>query len=299
MKLWLRIIRYSLSMPSVFLTVLLTSVVSLPVCAQDVDLSSKMADDFTGSPPSRSDVANVTDVTAPSPLEMPLDVQLDPLNSPHPVPWGWVLETHQDVSSRHQSGVRYYRSPALISPDGAYAAYSRIQLHVEPELYLSRVSSIMFLENLQTGNLQMVAAASQFAENLLLNSDRVFKSGAIAMLMPVSWTEDSTQILARQFEGIFSSSDLSDYAVVWDRTQDSTHVLAPTHSPYDIAVLMGWSRAKPDQILFQAGSFGDDALSLWSVDLQGQTQFAVADQPLVIGERVMSWWSGPQAYYLP
>uniref|UniRef100_A0ACD5GTM1 Uncharacterized protein n=1 Tax=Desertifilum tharense IPPAS B-1220 TaxID=1781255 RepID=A0ACD5GTM1_9CYAN len=47
--------------------------------------------------------------------------QIDPLNSPYPVPWNWVMATYTEVSNTRGTGVRYYRSPSLISPDGRYA----------------------------------------------------------------------------------------------------------------------------------------------------------------------------------
>jgi hypothetical protein len=62
---------------------------------------------------------------------------------------------------------------------------------------------------------------------------------------------------------------------------------------------LGWSDSNPDQVLFQAGSFGEQEWSLWSVDLQGQTYFASSDRPLVVGQQVTTLLSGPQAYYSP
>lgn len=54
------------------------------------------------------------------------------------------MTTHADLSSE-RVGLRYYRSPSLVSPDGLYAAYSRMQMQVQLELYRSRVSSVMSL----------------------------------------------------------------------------------------------------------------------------------------------------------
>jgi hypothetical protein len=331
---------FSRWMRPICLSILFSSVVSLPGIAQELQSTNPLLDHLSQSkraslgemleaegnlleevsiisalprfvPSANAERANNADANGallepavqplalePDPLK-PDPVQLDPLNSPHPVPWNWVLATHQQASELNQAGTRYYRSPSLISPDGEYAAYSRIQLHVEPELYRSRVSSVMFLENLRNGDLQMVAAASSFAEHLLLTRDRILKPGAIAMMVPVSWTEDSHQMLAREFEGFFSSSDISDYAVVWDRETREARTVAPTHDTYSTAILLGWSDSNPDQVLFQAGSFGEQEWSLWSVDLQGQTYFASSDRPLVVGQQVTTLLSGPQAYYSP
>lgn len=90
--------------------------------------------------------------------------QLDPLGSPHPIPWNWVMTTYADVRLQ-RAGLRYYRSPSLVSPDGKYAAYSRMQMQVQPELYRSRLSSVIFVENLQIGELQVINANSPLADN--------------------------------------------------------------------------------------------------------------------------------------
>lgn len=241
-----------------------------------------------------------TEPSAHPPAPMPTDlspVQLDPLNSPHPVPWEWVLSTHEEVSAATEQGIRYYRSPALLSPDGLYAAYSRIQFQIEPELYRSRVSSVLFLENLRTGDLRVISGQSPFVQGMLRSPDRRLNPGAITMLMPVSWTEDSSQVLAREFEGWFSSSDLSDYALVWDRDDNTTYTLAPNHVGYTTAVLLGWSQNQPDQILFRAGTIGEEPWPLLAVTLQGETYLATEDQPLIIGQKKPSFWAGPQAHF--
>jgi hypothetical protein len=263
-------------MPWVFLAVFFSSVVSFPGFAQDATVSH----------PPTPVTDTLTDALTDDVTSEPPSVQLDPLNSPHPVPWNWVLAAHEEATAHAQWGTRYYRSPALVSPDGQYAAYSRIQFQMESDLYRSRVSSIMFLENLTTGNLKMVAASTSFAENLLKTPDRLLRPGAIAMLMPVSWTKDSNRILAREFEGFFSSSDLSDYAVVWDRRANETYTIAPTSTAYSTAILLGWSHNHPDRVLFQAGNIGEEPWPLWQVGLGGQTQIASEDQPLVVGTQV-------------
>ncbi len=100
----------------------------------------------------------------------------DPLDSPHPVPWNWVLETNENLKRNESSGVNYYRSPSLISPDGTYAAYSRIQMEGRPELFRSRVTSVMFLENLRTGDLQTITASSPLADNPFNSNEEATKA---------------------------------------------------------------------------------------------------------------------------
>ncbi|WP_199298088.1 MULTISPECIES: hypothetical protein [unclassified Trichocoleus] len=226
-----------------------------------------------------------------------LGVQIDPLDSPHPIPWNWVLTTHTEVSTKAGSGVRYYRSPSLVSPDGQYAAYSRIKMEVQPDLFRSRVTSVMFLENLRTGDLRTISASSPLADNPFVSNEEADMPGIIAILIPVSWSKEGDRILARQFEGLFSTSDASDYAVVWDRKQNRTTTIAPNRNDYSNAVLLGWSRTNPDQVLFRAGELGEENWPLWAVDLDGQTLAAIEDQPLVFGQTITHSWAGPQAHY--
>lgn len=232
---------------------------------------------------------------APPPTTIPAADALtqDPLGSPHPVPWNWVMTTHADDNSKHSFGLHYYRSPSLISPDGRYAAYSRIQMRSQPELYRSRVSSVMFVENLQTGELQVINASSPLADHRL-------GSGTISILTPVSWSKLSDRLLARQFEGLFSSSDASDFAVIWHRQQNRTSTVAPSQRKYnhEISILLGWSQINPYQVLFHAGNLGDQQWPLWAVADNGQTLAATNfDQAIVFGKQLKPVWSGPQVAY--
>jgi hypothetical protein len=226
-------------------------------------------------------------------------VQLDPINSPYPVPWNWVLATLAEVSRSNTSTLRYYRSQSLISPDGQYAAYSRIQMRVSPEFTQSRVSSVLFLENLRTGDLQTITASSPLADNPFTGNmftPMEVEAGAIAILIPVAWSETGDRILAREFESLFGSDIASDYAVVWDRHQNRTYTIAPTRVQYSNAVLLGWSQTHPGQVLFQAGNLGDTQNMLWAVDFSGQTVAAIEDQPVIFGRVVNNIWAGPQAH---
>lgn len=189
--------------------------------------------------------------------------------------------------------VRYYRSPSLVSPDGQYAAYSRIQVQLSRSLPQSRVVSTLFLENLTTGELQTVAATSPFADNPFV-SDGMNQPGTIAILIPIAWSASSDRVLAREFESIFGSDIASDFAVVWERSSNRTYTIAPTHVPYSNAVLLGWSQAHPDQVLFRAGMIGNENWLLYAVDVGGQTANANNDRPVTYGQVVNSVWSGPQ-----
>lgn len=236
----------------------------------------------------------VTEEIAPDMIEAVVQ-QIDPLDSPHRIPWNWVLATHAEASANGNFGLQYYRSQSLVSPDGQYAAYSRIQMQVQPELYLSRVTSMMFVENLQTGDLRTIMASSPLADNPLSSNQEGDIPGAIAILVPVSWSKSGDRILARQFEGLFGTSDASDYAVVWDRRQNRTFTLAPEEIEYTNAVLLGWSQTNPDRILFRVGEMGNERWPVWAVDLNGQTTLALEDEPVVCGQIVNQVWTGPQA----
>jgi len=222
-------------------------------------------------------------------------VQIDPLDSPHPIPWNWVLATHAELYASNTSGVRYYRSPSLISPDGQYAAYSRLQMEGQPELYQSRVTSVIFVENLQTGDLRTITATRPLADNPMLGGQDTDIPGRISILIPISWSKSSDRLLARQFEGIFNSTATSDFAVIWDRQQNRTTTLAPQRVQYDIAVLLGWSQTNPDCVLFRAGELGNERWPVWSVHLNGQTTIALEEELIVYGQVINQVWAGPQA----
>lgn len=223
-------------------------------------------------------------------------VPIDPLNSPYPVPWNWVMKTYENVSSHQGSGVRYYRSHSLLSPDGEYAAYSRIQMQVQPELYHSQVSSVMFLENLRTGQLQQIKASSPLALHLMMQGETA-TPGIISILAPVGWSKSSDRLLARQFEGFFSTSDASDYAVIWHRHKNRTTTLAPAQSynNHAMSILLGWSQTDPAQVVFRVGELGEEQWQMWTVAENGRTTPATSlEQPIVFGQRQMKLWAGEQ-----
>ena len=222
----------------------------------------------------------------------------DPLNSPHPVPWSWMMKTQQEYSQQGRSGLRYYRSPALLSPDGKYAAYSRIEMRAEPDLYASKALSVMFLENIQTGELQVIRAKSPIAlylEEAGENSEEM--AGVISLLMPVSWSEDGDRLLARQFEGAFSSSDVSDYAVVWNKETKESKTLGVNAGTNDVdaSILLGWSDTQPDQILFRSANLGEETESIFSVGLNGKTILASDKEAVTYGQLINRSWTGVQA----
>lgn len=207
----------------------------------------------------------------------------DPLNSPHPVPWNWVMETYQNYLNYPQiEETRYYRTPSLLSPDQKYCAYSRVSMEVNPELGQCRVNSVMFIENLESGELRLVTADTPLADNPFQINTQAHQPGTIAILIPISWSIKGDQILARQFEGIFNSSMMFDYAVIWDRNENKTRTLSPKESiEYDYTVLLGWSKKQPDQVLFRGDILGEETVSILAVNFKGKTIISQEDQPVI------------------
>ena len=220
-------------------------------------------------------------------------VQLDPLDSPHPIPWNWVLATLSANHSSHLAGTYCYRTQSLISPDHTYAAYSRIQVQVAMDYFSSHVTSVLFLECLQTGALQAITPTSPLANNPFLPGGEDLR-GRVSIAIPVSWSESGDRLLAREFESILGSDIASDYGVIVDRDRPRVHTVAPRRIRYTNAVLLGWSQAHPERVLFRAGMMGDEHWCQWSVDATGHTTLAKGDMPLLFGQVTHHVWMGPQ-----
>jgi hypothetical protein len=226
----------------------------------------------------------------------------DPLLSPYPVPWQWIIKTQQDYAAQNRTGLRYYRSPALVSPSGNYAAYSRIEVRAEANLYESKVLSVLFLENLQTGELQVIRAESPIARYLQqVGEGSAEMAGVISILIPASWSGDGDRLLARQLEGAFNSSDISDYAVVWTGKETTVKTLAAHPKPtMEIsATLLGWHQDSPEQVLFKVSHLDeeDSNENLVCVSLTGDIQLAQTPAVIGYGELVSRTWTGVQAIY--
>lgn len=226
----------------------------------------------------------------------------DPLNSPYPIPMKWINQTQETVGATG-GGVRYYRSSPVNSPDGRYRVYSRVQLEVKPEQYNSRVSSVLFIEDKQSKKLRVVASTSR-NNDVLVNTKAAPDAngeGTIGVLVPVSWSEKGDRFLARRFEGVMNTSDISDYAVIWHRERDRTNTVEPTRKGEEhekIAILLGWSKTQPNHVMFRTGELGDEDWPLVTVSDEGKTTGAAdIDKPVTFGNRVSDVWAGPQVAY--
>jgi hypothetical protein len=225
----------------------------------------------------------------------------DPIGSPHPIPWKWIMVTQETVGGNGGSGVRHYRSVPVVSPDRKYAVYSRVQLEVKPEMYNSRVSSVLFVQDMQTKRLRVMATTSAVSDPLLKaaveSAEQPDTNGTIGVLVPVSWSEKGDRFLARRFEGIFNTADSTDQAVIWDRQQNNINTVAPAQEESDherISILLGWSKNQPDHVLFRTGELGDEDWPLVKVGSDGKTVNVTTDQPITFGERVTPVWGEPQ-----
>ncbi len=229
--------------------------------------------------------------------------QQDPIGSRYPIPWKWIQATQETMSSKGRSGVRYYRSVPVTSPDGRYAIYSRVQLDVKPEMYNTRVTSVLFIEDRQTKKLQIVTTTSPINDPLLkvnVSSRYRGEQGSIAVLVPVSWSQKGDRFLARKFEGLMNTSDFTDHAVIWDREKNHSHCVTPTQqkAEREMAVLLGWSKTHPDSVLFRAGEMGEENWPLVTVASDGSTAIATeTDQPITFGQKVTELWADPSVEY--
>jgi hypothetical protein len=264
----------------------------------------ELLDAATISPATGRQQSNTTNINVtPNPDESQT-AQTDPIGSPYPIPWQWIQSTQEAMSSKG-GGVRYYRSVPVISPDRRYAVYSRVQLEVKPQMHNSRVSSVLFIEDRQTKNLRVVSSTSYNRDALLnvkVSSPDPNGEGTIGVLVPVSWSQKGDRFLARRFEALFNTSDASDSAVIWDRQKNNTNTVAPSdgnEQEHDkISVLLGWSKTKPDNVMFRTGELGDENWPLVTVSSDGKTGAATeVDQPITYGEQVTQVWAGPQVAY--
>jgi hypothetical protein len=221
---------------------------------------------------------------------MESNLPADPLDSPHPIPWHWIIETQARLGQQDKTSIVYYRSPSLISPDGKYAAYSRLQMDVASEMYRSRVTSLMFVENLTTGELKILSATSPMA----LDPETKSMGGIISVLMPVSWSADGKRLLSRQFEGLFNTSDASDYGAVWDLETNQIASVTPNLATYEQSILLGWSKVAPEKVLFTSGNLGEENWDTCTVDLEGKTSMASVAESVVYGRVNETTWMGAQ-----
>lgn len=215
----------------------------------------------------------------------------DPIGSPHPIPWKWIMTTQEAIGGQGKSGVRHYRSIPVISPDGRYAVYSRVQLEVQPQMHNSRVNSLLFIEDRQTKRLRVITKTAGMRDPLLnqfVSRPKTDTEGKIKVLIPVSWSKTGDRFLARKFVGIFNTADVTDHAVIWNRQEDITTTVSPVQREDEhekIAILLGWSQKQPDHVLFRAGELGQENWPLVQVASDGKSVNVTSDgdRPVTFG----------------
>ena len=252
----------------------------------------------------RNIIPHTTDApVSEEPQESELSQQ-DPIGSPHSIPWTWINATQETVSANGGSGTRYYRSVPVTSPDGRYSIYSRVKLEVKSEMHKSRVSSVLFVEDRKTNNLKVVASTSALVDPLLKAKKMQDESsqipGKIGVLVPVGWSENGERFLARKFEGLFNTAHATDKALIWNRQKNRANTVAPSQKnhQYDIAVLLGWSKNTPDNVVFRAGEMGQETWPTITVANDGKTVATPeVDQPTTFGRKSTDIWAGPQVAY--
>lgn len=252
----------------------------------------------------RNIIPHTTDApVSEEPQESELSQQ-DPIGSPHSIPWKWITATQETVSANGGSGTRYYRSVPVISPDGRYSMYSRVKLEVKSQMHKSRVSSVLFVEDRKTNNLKVVASTSALVDPLLkgrkMQGENSQIPGKIGVLVPVGWSENGERFLARKFEGLFNTAHATDKALIWNRQKNHANTVAPSQKnhKYDIAILLGWSKNAPDNVVFQAGEMGQETWPTITVANDGKTVATpVVDQPTTFGRKSSDIWAGPQVAY--
>ena len=221
--------------------------------------------------------------------------RMDPIDSPHPLPWSWILDIQSRILEPSTSQIFYYRSPALMSPDGLYSAYTRMQVLRVSDPQQSQVNSLLFLEDMETGALQFLAASSPEMQHILLQGTDSQQPGMLSMLMPISWSEEGDRVLVRAFESIFSTDIAADYAIIWHQASNQVAHVVPTNAEYSYAVLLGWSQTNPGEVLFEVGNLGDELRPLMAMSEAGGYHMVTADKPITYGQTTATFWNGPQA----
>ncbi len=216
-------------------------------------------------------------------LTAPAWVPEDPLASAYPIPWRWVWSIQAQAERTRRPIWSITQSPTLISPDGRYRAFSRVQVIAQRDYTRTQVSSTLHI------------LSSRGAPPIVLQpvgQPRRPEPGQLWVLVPVSWSADGKQLLVRQVFGWFGSSEISDSALVWQGEGQRARIVTPQAVAHTHALLLGWSREMPTSILFETRILGLERPSRWQVDLDGLT-LAVRDEdaPVTYGIAQGTTWT--------
>jgi hypothetical protein len=203
----------------------------------------------------------------------------DPLNSAYPVPWDAIWKSQAQATQSGKMVAVQHLSKTLTSPDGQRQAHSEINIHLDPVITQSHISSSLIITDAQGVVLQQIPSSMHLGSSVAQESTAA-QLGTLSMLMPAAWSKDGQQLLTRQFEAVFGSDVSSDYALIWNRNTQQAKTIAPTPSNYDTATLLGWSDRHPDQVLFRTAILGEQDTALFAVAHDGKTVALKRENPL-------------------
>lgn len=209
--------------------------------------------------------------------------QADPLNSPFPLPWAWIIEQQQLAAASHQAQTYAQKTATFISPDGLYQAQAELIFQAHPDFARNQLTSTLTITNTRT------QAAQQWQSTSLIDPELrqdlpPDDAGLIAVLWPVGWSASGEQLLVRHFQGLFSTDFASDVAVIWSRNEQTLTAVWPQSAEYDHAILLGWSQEQPNQVLFRTATMGEPQTQVWAVNHQQEMLARPNDRPQVYGQ---------------
>jgi hypothetical protein len=204
----------------------------------------------------------------------------DPLNSPYPIPWNTIWEHQTQATQSNRPETLYYLSPPLRSPDRQILAHTKIEIKIDPDFRRSHIFSQLILKTAQGKILQTIPSSMHLGRGNVQETAARQTTGTIAILVPAAWSKNGQRLLSRQFEAVFGSDVLSDYAVIWERNHLQTKTVTPLPLNYDSATLLGWSQNHPDQLLFRTATLGETSGSTLAVDHRGTTIASPNDRAL-------------------
>jgi hypothetical protein len=220
----------------------------------------------------------VSPIGISTPPSSPITKFYDPLESSFPIPWSLIQKAQLQANQTGQIITSQYQSSALASPDGKIGAYSDISISIGPKADQSIVSSqIVLTDNL--GRVLQKIPASVHYEEADSGASLGNLKGVMAILIPVTWSEDSQQLLARQFEAVIGSDVASDHAFIWKRDVQKAKTVTPLPLDYDTAVLLGWNPANSNQLLFRTSRLGEASTQTIAVDERGKTIVMTSAHP--------------------
>lgn len=213
----------------------------------------------------------------------PFMAETDPIASPFPLPWAWIIEQQKLAALNHLPQTYSQKTAVFISPDGLYQAQAELIFQADPNFAHNQLTSTLTITNIQTQAVQQWQSTSLIDPELRqdLPADG---AGLIAVLWPVGWSASGEQLLIRHFQGLFSTDFASDVAVIWSRPQQTLTAVWPQSVDYDHAILLGWSQDQPDQVLFRTATMGESKTQVWAVNGQQEMLARPNDRPLVYGQ---------------